>query len=328
MATKKRASVDPLARLSEQGFLGYVEDETEASPYKVLDISPDDIFDSSYQSREQRSPERFQQLVHSIKTHGFNGILIVSPHPEHEEKYQLVAGGHRRRDAAKEAELSTIPCLVVDFDKHRMAVGTATENLVREDLSIPDEGKLYLKLRQDTGWTQEQLAAQLEISRDRIKECEVAARDASDIQEMLRAAGDRGLRAAKSLRQLDKLGQRAPVERASLIQKFLVGELTTDGVQYAVNAIFARIEQEHLQKETQTKPQEVSSTEILRQERMATFLKRFASWQKLVEETPLYPEERDALEHLVEAIHARLSDTTTLGTRTQSGSVEQNSIKK
>src|SRR5437899_4974560 len=165
MTAKKRVSVDPLARLSEQGFLGYVEDEAESSPYRVLDIAPDDILDSHYQSRERRDPDRFQQLVHSIKTHGFNGVLIVCPHQEHEGKYQLVAGGHRRRDAAREAEMPALPCLVVDFDQQRMAVGTATENLVCEDLSLPDEAKLYRKLRQDTGWTQEQLAAQLEIRR-------------------------------------------------------------------------------------------------------------------------------------------------------------------
>jgi len=313
MAGKKRTPVDPLARLSEQGFLGYVEDEAETSPYKVLDIAPDDILDSHYQSREQRSPERFRQLVHSIKNQGFNGVLIVCPHPEHEGKYQLVAGGHRRRDAAKEAELSTIPCLVVDFDQHRMAIGTAAENLIREDLSIPDEGKLYIKLRHDAGWTQEQLAAQLEISRDRIKECEVAARDADDIQEMLRAAGDRGLRAAKSLRQLDKLDHpeqgifRAAAERIPLIQKFLTGELTTDGVQYAVDAIFARSEQENGQKDAEARPQEVSVPEIRRREKVTAFLKRFVSWQKLIGETPLYPEEREALEQLAQEIQICLS---------------------
>lgn len=313
MTTKKRISMDPLARLSEQGFLGYVEDETEASPYKVIDVAPDDIFDSPYQSREQRSPERFQQLIHSIETQGFNGVLIVSPHHEQEGKYQLVAGGHRRRDAAKEAGLSAIPCLVVDFDRQRMAIGTATENLVREDLSIPDEGKLYLKLRQDAGWTQEQLAAQLEISRDRIKECEVAARDAKDIQEMLRMAGDRGLRAAKSLRQLDKLDHpeqgilRAATERATLIRRFLIGELTTDGVQYAVDTIFARIEQEGPHEEREITLQNVSTTAIRRQERITTLLKRFASWQKLIGETSLYPEEREILEQLIQQIQVYLS---------------------
>jgi ParB/RepB/Spo0J family partition protein len=140
MAPKKRPQVDPLARLSAQGFWGYVEDDTENTAYKVLDIAPDNIIDSHYQAREWRDPNCFRQPVHSIQSHGFNGILIVSPHSQQEEKYQLIAGGHRRRDAAKEAGLSTIPCLVVEYDRHRMAMGTATENLIREDLSIPDEG--------------------------------------------------------------------------------------------------------------------------------------------------------------------------------------------
>jgi ParB family chromosome partitioning protein len=312
MAPKKRNSVDPLARLSAQGFLGYVEEDTESSStYKVLDIAPDDILDSHYQSREWRDPDRFRQLVHSIQTHGFNGILLVAPHPQEEGKYQLIAGGHRRRDAAKEAGLSTIPCLIVEYDKQRMAVGTATENLIREDLAIPDEGKLYLMLRQDAGWTQEELATQLEISRDRIKECEVAARDAEDIQTMLRAAGDRGLRAAKSLRQLDKVldPKQAAAERAPLIERFLAGELTTDGMQIAVNTIIARITTENAQPEPIEERQqpEVSSLDIRRQERMTTLLKRFESWRKVIGEQPLYPDERKALSQLAQEIQDYLS---------------------
>lgn len=312
MASKKRPSVDPLARLSAQGFLGYVEDDAESNSYKVLDVVPDDIVDSLYQSREWRDSDRFRQLVHSIETHGFNGVLIVCSHPQQEGKYQLIAGGHRRRDAAREAGLLTIPCLVVEYDRHRMAVGTAAENLIREDLSLPDEGKLYLKLRQDAGWTQEELAAQLDISRDRIKECEIAARDAEDIQAMLRTSGDRGLRAAKSLRQLDKLDEpekgffRAVAERAPLIEQFLAGKLTTDGVQLAVNAIIARVGQEKTQESEESLPA-ISLQEIRRHERVTALLKRFTSWQKLIGNQPLYPKERETLSLLVQEIQDYLS---------------------
>lgn len=313
MASKKRPSVDPLARLSAQGFLGYVEEDTaESSPYKVLDIAVDDILDSHYQSREQRDPHRFQQLVHSIQAHGFQGVLVVCPHPQHEGRYQLIAGGHRRRDAAREAGWQALPCLVVEYDRQRMAVGTASENLVREDLSLPDEGKLYLQLRRDAGWTQEGLAEQLDVSRDRIKECELVARDAEDIQQMLRAAGDHGLRAAKALRQLDKFDEpaqgvfRAAAERAPIIERFLQEELTTDGVQLAVNAVIARLEQQN-PLAAQSPVPDVSPQEIRRHERVTTLLKRFVSWQKLVGDQPLYPEERKTLALLAQEIQAYLS---------------------
>jgi ParB family chromosome partitioning protein len=312
MAAKKRPSVDPLARLSAQGFLGYVEEDgAESNSYKVLDLSVDDIHDSHYQSREQRDPHRFHQLVHSIQAHGFQGVLVVCPHPEHEGSYQLIAGGHRRRDAAREAGLQTLPCLVVEYDRHRMAVGTASENLVREDLSLPDEGKLYLQLRHDAGWTQEQLAEQLEVSRDRIKECEVAARDAEDIQHMLRTAGDHGLRAAKALRQLDRFDEpargiwRAAVERAPIIERFLQEELTTDGVQLAVTAVIARLEQQGTSV-AEEPLRDIYPHEIRRHERVSTLLKRFVSWQKLVGDQPLYPDERETLTRLAQEIQAYL----------------------
>lgn len=316
MAAKKRPSVDPLARLSAQGFLGYVEEEApENSLYKVLDVAIDDLLDSDYQSREQRDPQRFRQLVHAIQAHGFHGVLVVCPHSRHEGKFQLIAGGHRRRDAAREAGLQTLPCLVVDYDRQQMAVGTASENLVREDLSLLDEGKLYLLLRQDAGWTQEELAEQLEVSRDRIKECEVAARDAEDIQQMLRITGDHGLRAAKALRQLDKFDNaalglfRAAAERAPIIERFLREELTTDGVQVAVNAVVARLERKDPSATEEPVP-EVSPQEIRRHERVTTLLKRFTSWQKLVGDQPLYPQERQTLILLAQEIQAFLSRST------------------
>jgi ParB family chromosome partitioning protein len=316
MAAKKRPSVDPLARLSAQGFLGYVEEDApENSPYKVLDLALDDILDSRYQSREQRDPQRFRQLIHSIQAHGFQGVLVVCPHFRDEGKYQLIAGGHRRRDSARAAGLQTLPCLVVEYDQQRMAIGTASENLVREDLSLPDEGKLYLLLRQDADWTQEELAERLDLSRDRIKECEVAARDAEDIQQMLRTAGDHGLRAAKALRQLDKFDDpargifRASSERAPIIERFLKEELTTDGVQLAVNAVAARLEQ----KDTLAVPQpgpDISPQEIRRHERVTTLMKRFVSWQKLVGDQALYPEERQTLALLAQEIQAYLARST------------------
>lgn len=318
MAAKKRSSVDPLARLSAQGFLGYVEEEgAENSSYKVLDIALEEIHDSQYQSREQRDPHRFQQLVHAIQTQGFQGVLVVCPHPQHEGSYQLIAGGHRRRDAAKAAGLQTLPCLVVDYDRQRMALGTASENLVREDLSLPDEGKLYLQLRQDAGWTQEELAEHLDVSRDRIKECEVVARDADDIQQMLRAAGDHGLRAAKALRQLDRFDQpelgiwRATAERAPIIERFMCEELTTDGVQLAVTAALTRLQQQEITAVVEP-VRDISPHEIRRHERVSTLFKRFVSWQKLVGDQPLYPQERETLSQLAQEIQiylARSGDT-------------------
>lgn len=120
---------------------------------------------------------------------------------------------------------------------------------------------------------------------------------------MLRTTGDRGLRAAKSLCQLNKLYNteqgifRAATERASLIESFITGELTTDGVQLAVDAIIARIEQEKAQRAKEEMPPEVPLVEIRRQERMTTLLKRFAGWQKLIGDQPLYCSVNISLQH-------------------------------
>jgi ParB/RepB/Spo0J family partition protein len=172
--------------------------------------------------------------VHSIRQEGFSGVLVVRPHPERKGAYQLVAGGHRRRDAAKAAGHTTLPVLVVEASDKAVGLRTAHENLTRTDLNVVEEGQLYLALRRRFSLTQAELAAELKKSRDRIQACEDAAQSPLDIQEMLKKGV--GLRAAKYLRRLPSSEDRAP-----LITQILQGNLTADGVRQAVEQVEARL---------------------------------------------------------------------------------------
>jgi ParB family chromosome partitioning protein len=198
-------------------------------------VSIDLIGDSPFQSREEMNEEEFAELVHSIRQEGFSGVLVVRPHPERKGAYQLVAGGHRRRDAAKAAGHTTLPVLVVEASDKAVGLRTAHENLTRTDLNVVEEGQLYLALRRRFSMTQAELAAELKKSRDRIQACEDAAQSPADIQELLKKSV--GLRAAKYLRRLSSAEDRAPI-----IAQILQGNLTADGVRQAVEQVEARLQ--------------------------------------------------------------------------------------
>ncbi|MGL3804696.1 ParB/RepB/Spo0J family partition protein [Paeniglutamicibacter sp. R2-26] len=66
-----------------------------------------------------------ETLTNDVKTMGIKTPVIVYPHPEVEGDY-LLQEGHRRRRAAIQAGLSTIPCIIVDAPKRGQ----------REDLEV------------------------------------------------------------------------------------------------------------------------------------------------------------------------------------------------
>ncbi len=231
----KRGDVPlPFTTLGKSGVIGWVPDEEELSSLDVQEVSIELIYDSPFQSREEMKEEEFAELVHSIRHEGFSGVLVVRPHPERKGAYQLVAGGHRRRDAAKAAGHTTIPVLVVEASDKAVGLRTAHENLTRSDLNVVEEGQLYLALRRKFSLTQAELAAELKKSRDRIQACEDAAQSPLDIQEMLKKGV--GLRAAKYLRRLP-----SALERTPIIAEIPQGNLTADGVRQAVEQVEARL---------------------------------------------------------------------------------------
>ncbi|MFL5627197.1 MAG: ParB/RepB/Spo0J family partition protein [Ktedonobacteraceae bacterium] len=335
MPKKGRRPLDPLKNIASSGFIGYVEEEendTNASILQVQEVEIERILDSPYQTREQMSPPKFAQLVHSIKTIGFQGFIPVRQHPEQEGYYQIVAGGHSRRDAAKESGMTTLPIVVVDFDGRQTGLGTALENLGREDLNVIEKGRLFLMLRHDLHLSQEQLAQELgeDMSRNQIKECEAAATSAPDIQAML-VKREGGIRAAKYLRQLDKLDEEEPglaaKERAPIIEAFLNDTLTTDGVHGAVQDVLQKLSDAHaLTAETHVlNPRQGSSTEqhcqnghvsketpdvthhvIERTEKITLLAKRFQQYKRLIGKEIPTQNEREALGSLLQEIQRLL----------------------
>ena len=74
------------------------------------------------------------ELVNSIRTHVVIQPLLVTPHPEEEGRYQLVAG-HHRLGAAREVGLERVPALVRALGEQERLELRHVDNLQQSDLS-------------------------------------------------------------------------------------------------------------------------------------------------------------------------------------------------
>lgn len=118
----------------------------------------------------------------SMRECGVLEPLIVVPAPGN--KFMILRG-HRRRVAAIEAGLATVPCDVrpeyVDLPPEQLADMLA-ENLHRQDLSALDEAGGYAQLAMFDGWNPERIAKRLGRTVDRVR----AGIAASEIRPELR----------------------------------------------------------------------------------------------------------------------------------------------
>lgn len=311
------------------------------SLYHVQEVAIADILDSDYQTREAVTPARFARMVKSMreeKPTEFKDAIPVRIHPTQPGKWQVARGGHTRLKAAVEAGLTTYPVVVVEYDNRRSALGIARENLARgEEYTPPEEGRLYILLKREFGYTQEELAQELEIPRDRIKECEAAAQSAPDILDMFSRLKDlggdtnRGLRAAKCLRRLDILDEReqglAKRLRASFIDLFVTEDITTDAIDIATKRIAnatdpeatasaiiseftqsAKPEEQLLPEAGQPRPKkEAPAPEIQRTERLTLAIRRFRQFSTLIGDYTPSEEERRVLTTLRAEIDSLLN---------------------
>jgi ParB family chromosome partitioning protein len=122
------------------------------------------IHPNPYQPRIVFDPEKITELAQSILQHGvFTPILVRRA----VSGYQLIAGERRVR-AAKEANLKSIPAIIMDFSEEEMMEISLIENIQRENLNTMEEANAYNLLIDRMGLTQEQVAKKVGKSREHI----------------------------------------------------------------------------------------------------------------------------------------------------------------
>lgn len=191
---------------------------TEAQPQPL-----DRMLDNPFQPRLEIRQEELDGLVESIRLYGFRGTLLGRPAPD-APGYIELAYGHRRREASKQAGLTSIPLEMAELSDQEMAALAAVENIQREDLSPLEEGRLYQLMIEQMGYTQVQVAGEIGKSRGYVENRLRAADAPSDVQAMV-AARPNTLHYVPKLTKIEDERLRRQV-----IAEVLAGRLTGDEI--------------------------------------------------------------------------------------------------
>ena len=138
----------------------FTEEAVQSSAYQILPIYK--VEPNPDQPRQDFDEEELQALADSIGVHGVIQPLTVRQMPS--GYYQIVAGERRWR-AARLANLSEIPVVIVEADDKKAMELALIENLQRQDLNPVEEALGYQALIEEYGLTQEEAAGRVGKSR-------------------------------------------------------------------------------------------------------------------------------------------------------------------
>ena len=131
----------------------YTDEPVNSSAYQLLPIYK--VEPNPDQPRQDFDEEELQALADSISVLGVIKPLTVRELPS--GYYQIIAGERRWR-AARLANLSEIPVVIIEADDKIAMELALIENLQRQDLNPVEEALGYQTLIQEYGLTQEDAA--------------------------------------------------------------------------------------------------------------------------------------------------------------------------
>ncbi len=131
---------------------------------KYREVSTASITPNPKQPRKNFNQEKLQELVESLKMRGVIQPLLVRPHPQNPDAYELVAGERRWR-AAQMAGLHLVPVIVKDLDNAQTLELSLIENLHRDDLNAIEEAEAFQRLIDEFQHSHESLSKILGKSR-------------------------------------------------------------------------------------------------------------------------------------------------------------------
>ena len=158
------------------------EEPLEKSAYQMLPIYK--IEPNPDQPRQDFDEEELQALADSIEQHGIIQPLTVR---ELNSGYYQIIAGERRWRAARLANLSDVPAIVMEADDRKVKELALIENLQRQDLNPMEESLGYQSLMQEYGLTQEEAAKRGGKSRPAVANALRLLNLPQDVMEMVRS---------------------------------------------------------------------------------------------------------------------------------------------
>jgi len=150
-------------------------DIVQQIPLDQLDANP-------YQTRTLIDEKALEELRSSIVQIGMIEPIIVRPAAH--GRYTIVAG-ERRVKAAQMAGKAAVPAVVRNMSNQQAMEMTIVENLQREDLGIMDQARAYLRLSQEFGLTQDDVATRTGKDRSTVANYLRLLKLPEDVQKLL-----------------------------------------------------------------------------------------------------------------------------------------------
>ena len=142
-------------------LLGDFSEETaEKSAYQILPIYK--VEPNPDQPRQDFDEVALQELADSIAEHGVIQPLTVR---ELSSGYYQIIAGERRWRAARQANLSEVPVVIIEADDKKAMELALIENLQRSDLNPVEEALGYQSLIREYGLSQDEAAKRVGKSR-------------------------------------------------------------------------------------------------------------------------------------------------------------------
>ena len=108
-----------------------------------------------YQPRKAMAADALTELADSIRAQGIIQPIVVRRIDS--QRYEIIAG-ERRWQAARQAGLQVVPCIIKNVDDHATVAIALIENIQREDLNAIEEARALERLQQEFSLTHQQVA--------------------------------------------------------------------------------------------------------------------------------------------------------------------------
>ena len=129
----------------------------------ILDLDPDKVHGAGLEDRlDGESDADHAALVESIRAHGQQVPVLVRPHPDKADEFQIVYG--RRRVLALRALGQPVKALVRDLDDRSLVIAQGQENTARKDLSFIEKAHFARQMR-DQGYDRTVICAALHVDK-------------------------------------------------------------------------------------------------------------------------------------------------------------------
>ena len=131
----------------------------------VVDITPDKIDSSFVADRLPDDGEGFQQLLEAIRQSGQKSPVLLRPHPEKPDRYQVGFGHRRVRVAA--ALGRPVKAVVQNLSDEELVVAQGQENASRTDLSYIERG-LFAVALEERGFDRQVIMSALGVEKTQL----------------------------------------------------------------------------------------------------------------------------------------------------------------